>query len=192
MRMAGEETEVGIILKEERVFDHSFFPVLRRVVRDSNGTEREQLLWDRFGKSFVVAVACTEDKHFVLIREPKYGQMRKLLTCPAGAIKRGEKPKEAANREFREETGYQADNWIVLRHTPLIDFPDKIDGGEHYIFMGFNAVRITDPEPGRELILVSLEGIQKILDDQGSLKLEIAMSYVAISSALRHMSTLRL
>ncbi len=111
MRTPGEKTEVGTIVSETKVLDNKFFPVIERVIQTPDGGTREpQLLWDRSGKVFSVAIARTPEGKFVLIREPKYGQMKQMLVVPTGAVKKDETPEQAANREFIEETGYNVTN----------------------------------------------------------------------------------
>ncbi len=125
----GDTTPVGKVIAERHVLENPFFPVIERVVA-VNGVERDpQYLWDRRGRTFAVAVGLTPEGNFVLVEEPKYGQMKRMLSFPSGGVKKGETPVEAAAREFEKETGYRADSWELLRETPLVDFADKIDGG---------------------------------------------------------------
>jgi ADP-ribose diphosphatase len=50
----------------------------------------------------------TPDGHAVLIRQYRHGAQRVTLEVPAGLVDPGEDPKEAAQRECLEETGYRA------------------------------------------------------------------------------------
>ena len=59
---------------------------------------------------YVIIVARTIDGKMVLGRQYKQGVGKVSLLLPGGAIKDGETPLLAAQREFMEETGYEAEN----------------------------------------------------------------------------------
>ena len=50
----------------------------------------------------------TEDGRVIFVRHYRHGAGRVCLGMPAGMIEPGEEPLRAAQRELREETGYQA------------------------------------------------------------------------------------
>lgn len=57
---------------------------------------------------WVNVVALTPEEDVVLIRQWRHGTRRVELEIPAGLIDAGETPLQAAARELREETGYEA------------------------------------------------------------------------------------
>lgn len=62
-----------------------------------------------------VCVLCFDvDGRIVLVEQYRHGIGRSSLELPAGAVHKREEPLEAAKRELREETGYEADEWHVL------------------------------------------------------------------------------
>ena len=61
-----------------------------------------------------MVVAITPDRQVVLERGYKHGPRSVAVSLPAGYIERGEAPIDAARRELREETGYEADEWRAL------------------------------------------------------------------------------
>ena len=63
---------------------------------------------------FINVVAVTEDKKLLCFRQPKYGIKGLSLAPMGGFIEPGEEPLEAAQREFLEETGYEAPDWTPL------------------------------------------------------------------------------
>jgi hypothetical protein len=112
-RQAGDKTEVGTIVSETTALDNRFFTVIEWVVKTLDGvTWDPQLLWDRQGKTFVVAIGITNCNHsdlknlvpkqLILVRESKYGQMKKILTAATGMVEKNETLLEAAQREFLE------------------------------------------------------------------------------------------
>ena len=63
---------------------------------------------------WVNAVALTPDGQVVLLRQFRFGSGELSLEIPGGLIDPGETPLQAARRELREETGYEAERWTAL------------------------------------------------------------------------------
>ena len=153
-RKVGLETPVGTITSEIVAYDNPFFRVLERVVTLSDGTVREpQLLWDSIGKSFAIAVTTDEEGFSIVVEENKYAQMQRMISEATGAVKKGEDALAAAQRELLEETGYVSDEWTVLMASPLIDFADKRDGAEHFLFRAQNARKVAEPKNPDQVVL---------------------------------------
>ena len=73
---------------------------------DGSETEREVV-----GHSpAVVIVPIDNDNNVILVRQYRYPIGTDLLEAPAGIIEDCEEPKDCAQRELREETGYQSNN----------------------------------------------------------------------------------
>src|SRR3989344_6989380 len=155
MRSEGDITPVGKIISEKYAFNHPFFQVVERVVQSPDGEVREpQLLWDRGSRRFAIAYVVTSEGQVVVVREPKYGQMDLFHSLPAGGVRKDEEPLSAAKRETLEETGYECEKWFSVPGEPLVDFADKIDGGEHYVFLGLNARQIQKPEENNRVVVL--------------------------------------
>lgn len=161
MRNAGDVTEVGSIVSEEQVFKHPFFSVISRTVQTPLGVTREpQLLWDRSGKGFAIAVVTDPDGRYILVEEPKYGRMQRMLSAPTGGIKKNETIADAARREFIEETGYDASDWQLVLVDPISDFADKTDGGGHWIVVAHDAQKVGEPKsPDQKVLVLTIEEI---------------------------------
>lgn len=62
---------------------------------------------------FVLVVAYDGQK-FILIRQYRYPLKRVMIEFPGGSIDDKETSLDAAKREFKEETGFTASNWVEL------------------------------------------------------------------------------
>jgi len=65
-------------------------------------------------QDFVVVVAVTPGNEVVVESLYRHGPGVVTYSMPAGYMLPGEKPLEAAKRELREETGYEASSWTSM------------------------------------------------------------------------------
>jgi 8-oxo-dGTP pyrophosphatase MutT (NUDIX family) len=63
---------------------------------------------------WVNVIAITDQGHVVLIEQYRHGTQQVTVEIPGGVIEPDETPLDSAQRELLEETGYQAEDWILL------------------------------------------------------------------------------
>lgn len=64
---------------------------------------------------WVNTIALTKDKNVVMVKQWRHGNQLATIELPGGAVDKGETDHMiAAQRELREETGYEAQNWQLL------------------------------------------------------------------------------
>lgn len=94
-------------------------------------------------QDFSVVAAFTARGEVVVERLYRHGSGRMTWSLPAGYVHEGEGPLASAQRELREETGYEAPEWIPLRRF-------VVDGnrgcGWCSCFMARGAERTADPK----------------------------------------------
>jgi ADP-ribose pyrophosphatase len=134
---------------------------------------------------FVNVVAVTPDDKFLCFRQTKYGIEGDSLAPVGGFMEPGEEPFTAAQREFLEETGYEATAWTSLGNYRV----DANRGaGMAYFFLAQGAHRVAEASPDdleeQELLLLSQAEMEAALA-AGAFKVLPWATIVAL--ALRHM-----
>ena len=119
---------------------------------------------------YINVVAITADEHFICFRQVKYGIEGTTLSVVGGYINEGENPLAAAQRELREETGYETDDWLSLG-SYLVDPNRGIATG--HLFLARNACYVTprdaDDLEEQELLLLTRKEIERALE-KGEIK----------------------
>jgi ADP-ribose pyrophosphatase len=132
------------VLEKKCVVDASpWLKVARETIRLEDG----RVIDDYFTidePDFVVVFAVTPREEVVGIWHYKHGPARINLGLPAGYVKDGEPPLEAAKRELLEETGYTAEIW---QHLGSFSVHGNRGCGKAHVFSAQDAVKTGDPSP---------------------------------------------
>jgi ADP-ribose diphosphatase len=103
-------------LSRRRVTSHSLFDLHVSERESSRGARGEFLILDAPDWVNVVPVVpnAAGEECFLMVRQYRHGLGAITTEFPAGLIEEGEDPREAAERELREETGYRAARVTLL------------------------------------------------------------------------------
>ena len=110
--------------------------------------------------NWINIIAITQTNQVVLIEQFRYGTAQLTLEIPGGMIDPGEDPLTAAQRELKEETGYEALEWALIG----VNTPNPAIQHNHcYTFLATNA-QLTDNQKldHTEVIEVKLLPIKEI------------------------------
>lgn len=94
------------------IFSGRIITVHKDKVTLVDGTEAERELVDHNGGVGIVGI--TDDNEILLVRQFRAPYKETIYEIPAGKLEKGEDPREAGIREFKEECGAQADYFESL------------------------------------------------------------------------------
>lgn len=98
------------------VFQHRLFTMRSSRQRAADGQEGNFYLLDApdWVNTAALEYDAAGDAWLIMVRQYRFGSASCALEFPGGVIDPGESPRQAAERELREETGYSARRWIEL------------------------------------------------------------------------------
>ena len=100
------------IISSKEVLKNKLFTIVEEVAHDNSGFEIKRSIVRHPGSAVMMAV--DEKDRVLLVKQFRLPAEKDLWELPAGRIDPGETPLQAAKRELREETGYQAKKWVKL------------------------------------------------------------------------------
>lgn len=103
------------IISSKELLKNKLFSVVEEVAHDPSGFEIHRSIIRHPGSAVMMAV--DDKKRILLVKQFRLPAEAELWELPAGRLDPDETPLDAAKRELREETGYDAKTW-----TPLVSF----------------------------------------------------------------------
>lgn len=100
------------VISSKEVLKNKLFRVVDEVATDPSGFEIHRNIVRHPGSAVMMAVD-NEDR-VLLVKQFRLPAQKELWELPAGRLDPGESPEEAAKRELREETGFDAKEWTLL------------------------------------------------------------------------------
>ncbi len=171
------------VLDSEELFDCRIFSLLRRRMRRERPAAEADFYQLR-SPDWVNIVALTDADELVLVEQFRHGVERLTLEIAGGMVDPGETPRQAAERELREETGYVAREW---RQIGRIDPNPAIQDNCCHTFLALGA------EPREEPSFDSTEQCRVVLapwEETPRLVAEGEITHALVVVAL-HFETLR-
>jgi ADP-ribose pyrophosphatase len=92
-------------IASERIYEGKILNLRRDKVTVKNGESYREIVEHGGG---VVIIGLTDEGKVPMVRQYRKAAEEAVLEIPAGKLEKGEDPRAAAAREFREETGYSA------------------------------------------------------------------------------------
>lgn len=118
------------------------------------------------GHNAANVVALTKSGKIIMVRQFRFGIGDYTLEAPGGMIDEGEEVLKAAQREVREETGYEGENWQYLGN--VLANPVWMDTTIHHYFMNHAEVKhklALDEAEDVEIVLLSPAEVYQKIDD---------------------------
>ena len=117
------------IISREVLIDSPFCPIEKQIVRLPNGKTCEWFV--NTNKGAVIVMPILKNGEILLQKNYKHGCGEVIVEFCAGMIDPKETPKDTAKRELREETGYTARKFELLK--PLFNNPTGSQMRYHYV-----------------------------------------------------------
>jgi len=115
---------------------------------------------------YVNVLAVTESGKFLCFRQTKYALQGTSLAPVGGYVDPGEEPRQSAERELLEETGYEASEWVELGSYPV---DGNRGGGVAHLYLALRASPVREPNSDdledQQLLLLRREEVERALRD---------------------------
>lgn len=110
-------------IRQETIFQGRLLRLNRDSVRLPNGVETTREVVCHPG---AVAIVAIEGEELLLVKQYRYPIGQETLEIPAGKLEPGEAPESCAQRELREETGYQGELTYLGRFYTTPGFSNEL------------------------------------------------------------------
>lgn len=112
------------LISGHEVYSGHLLKVQQDLVRLPDGASAQREYIHHPGAAAILAL--TDDEQVVLEWQYRYPGRSHYVEIPAGKLDAGEAPEQAARRELREETGWEARDWsLLLEHDVAIAYSDE-------------------------------------------------------------------
>ena len=146
------------VLKSQKKVDFPLFKVFQDLVKLPNGL---QLDYYRIEKIPVVVVLPILLDKIVMIKQYRYPIKSDSLELPAGHVWPDENPKECAERELKEETGFSAGEIEkILEYNPSTEYSDQV----YHIFIAKDLKKDKTNREKYELIDVEMLDVESVIE----------------------------
>ena len=153
------------LTKESILLKKPWFEVFREEIQLPDGKvipEYYEIEMPHYSAVFAVTV----EQKIIVLRCYRHAIGEVTLTMPGGMIEKGESPLEGIQREFLEETGYKAKEWVSLGSF----IGNSTRGcGTYHLFFSTGAYPVQEPDSGDleelELLLWEKQEVEQALDE---------------------------
>ncbi len=154
------------ILERKPVEDHRIFKIHTKIVQSPRTGAAMEVKAISFG-DWVMTLPLTADGRVVMVRQYRHGIEGVSLELPGGLIDPGDtSPEAAGERELKEETGYEAPEYILIGS--CFPQPAVLDNRGFFILAG-NAHLTCEPQPDHgediEVVLLPLDEIPRKIEN---------------------------
>lgn len=137
------------IQSSELIFEESIIHVRRDILALGNEPPYPYYSLETLPYA-VVVLATTTDGSYLFIEEYRHPTKKIVLGLPAGYLDENESPLDAAKRELLEETGYQAESFLLIGSA----YPyTGVSGQKNFYVKATGAARIQNPQLERSEII---------------------------------------
>ncbi|RUO37661.1 ADP compounds hydrolase NudE [Aliidiomarina shirensis] len=114
-----QEKQVPVILSRQIVAKSRLLRIEAIDLKFSNGELRQYERMQGSGRGAVLVVPLLDENTMLLVREYAAGLHNYQLGFPKGLIDPGETPEQAAQRELKEEIGYGAKHFTLMKSVSM-------------------------------------------------------------------------
>ncbi len=143
------------VISREQIGDYRLFSLTKKKVRSPRTGEIREVQALQF-PDWVLILALTPQEEVVMVRQYRHGTEQVCVELPGGLLDPGDDSAElSARRELLEETGYQADEIVLIGEC----FPQPaILSNKCYLYLAKNAVEVQsqDLDAGEDIEILKV------------------------------------